>query len=134
MTLGAMLNWLRSDRYKEMMEENAPVVLTPLRPTSMLQPSHFSTPLPQLKYPVRLDFSHERFRLRSLAPLSQVKWACVSVGLARASPARVLRRQEVGMCVSGSSACFACTCSSQACRMHVCKSAVLRRHVLRLPS
>ena len=29
-------------------------------------------PLPQLRYPVRLDFSHERFRLRSLSYLTQL--------------------------------------------------------------
>lgn len=61
--------WAR--RYQEL--EETPAVLTPLRPTSLLQPSHFTTPLQQMKYPVRLDFSHERFRLRSLALLSQLK-------------------------------------------------------------
>ena len=66
-----MFSWLRDNRYQEL--EETPAVLTPLRPTSMLQPSHFSTPLQQLRYPVRLDFAHERFRLRSLALLSQLK-------------------------------------------------------------
>ena len=66
-----MFSWLRDNRYQEL--EETPSVLTPLRPTSMLQPSHFSTPLQQLRYPVKLDFAHERFRLRSLALLSQLK-------------------------------------------------------------
>ena len=66
-----MFSWGKNSRYQEL--EEAPAVLTPLRPTSMLQPGHFSTPLQQLKYPVKLDFSHERFRLRSLALLSQLK-------------------------------------------------------------
>ncbi|KAL1529801.1 hypothetical protein AB1Y20_000733 [Prymnesium parvum] len=65
-----MFAWQRN-RYQEL--EEKPAVLTPLRPTSMLQPSHFTTPLQQMKYPVRLDFSHERFRLRSLVLLSQLK-------------------------------------------------------------
>ena len=60
-----------SERYAEL--EEAPAVLTPLHPTTMLKPEHFSTPLSQLRYPVKLDFSHERFRLRSLALLSQLK-------------------------------------------------------------
>ena len=33
----------------------------------------FSTPLPELRYPVRLDFAHERFRLRSLSLLITMK-------------------------------------------------------------
>ena len=65
-----MFNWGKN-KYQELEEQ--PAVLTPLRPTSMLQPSHFSTPLQQLKYPVKLDFSHERFRLRSLSLLTQLK-------------------------------------------------------------
>ena len=60
-----------ADRYVEL--EEAPAVLTPLHPTTVLLPEHFSTPLPQLRYPVKLDFSHERFRLRSLSLLSQLK-------------------------------------------------------------
>ena len=39
----------------------------------MLKPEHFSTPLRELRYPVKLDFSHERFRLRSLSLLSHLK-------------------------------------------------------------
>ena len=60
-----------ADRYVEL--EEAPAVLTPLHPTTVLLPEHFSTPLPQLRFPVKLDFSHERFRLRSLSLLSQLK-------------------------------------------------------------
>ena len=66
-----MLSWLRDNRYHEL--EETPAVLTPLRPTSMLQPSHFSTPLQQMRYPVKLDLAHERFRLRSLSLLMQLK-------------------------------------------------------------
>ena len=65
-----MFNWGKN-KYQELEEQ--PAVLTPLRPTSMLQPSHFSTPLQQLKYPVKLYLSHERFRLRSLSLLTQLK-------------------------------------------------------------
>ena len=43
------------DRYTEL--EEVPAVLTPLRPTTVLLPEHFSTPLPQLRYPVRHDFA-----------------------------------------------------------------------------
>ena len=57
------------DRYVEL--EEAPAVLTPLHPTTVLLPEHFSTPLPTLRYPVKLDFAHERFRLRSLALLRE---------------------------------------------------------------
>ena len=60
-----------AERYTELEETN--LVLTPLHTTTILQPEHFSTPLQQLRYPVKLDFSHERFRLRSLALLSQLK-------------------------------------------------------------
>lgn len=60
-----------SERYVEL--EEAPSVLTPLHPTTVLLPEHFSTPLPELRYPVRLDFAHERFRLRSLSLLSTMK-------------------------------------------------------------
>lgn len=65
------LPWSAAERYQEL--EETPAVLTPLRPTHILLPEHFSTPLAQLRYPVVLDFSHERFRLRSLALLSQLK-------------------------------------------------------------
>jgi hypothetical protein len=61
-----------AERYHDLEDETS-LVLTPLRPTTMLQPEHFSTPLPQLRYPVKLDFSHERFQLRSLSLLSQLK-------------------------------------------------------------
>ena len=60
-----------AERYTELEEQ--PAVLTPLHPTHLLLPEHFSTPLPQLRYPVKLDFAHERFRLRSLQLLSQLK-------------------------------------------------------------
>ena len=60
-----------AERYVEL--EEAPAVLTPLHPTTMLRPEHFSTPLQQLRYPVKLDFAHERFKLRSLSLLSQLK-------------------------------------------------------------
>lgn len=60
-----------TNRYREMEEEQ--IVLTPLHPTTILLPDHFSTPLQHLRYPVRLDFTHERFRLRSLALLSRLK-------------------------------------------------------------
>jgi Leucine-rich repeat (LRR) protein len=53
--------------------EEAPSVLTPLQPTSVLSPEHFSAPLQELRYPAKLDFSHERFRLRSLSLLSMMK-------------------------------------------------------------
>ena len=66
-----MFSWLLDNRYQEL--EETPAVLTPIRPTSMLEPSHFSTPLQELRYPVKLDFSHEMFRLRSLALLAQLK-------------------------------------------------------------
>ena len=60
-----------AERYTELEEEA--LVLTPLHSTTVLLPEHFSTPLSQLRYPVKLDFSHERFRLRSLALLTQLK-------------------------------------------------------------
>ena len=54
-------------RYRELAEDEC--VLPPLRPTDMLRPEHFATPLPELRYPVRLDFTSDRFRLRSLGLL-----------------------------------------------------------------
>ena len=61
----------RTDKYNELEEDSA--VLIPLHPTSLLLPEHFSSPLQQLRYPVRLDFSHERFRLRSISLLLQLR-------------------------------------------------------------
>ena len=48
-------------------------VLMPLHPTTTLLPEHFSTPFTQMRYPVKLDFAHEHFRLRSLSLLMQLK-------------------------------------------------------------
>ena len=45
----------------------------PLHPTTTLLPEHFSTPFTQMRYPVKLDFAHEHFRLRSLSLLMQLK-------------------------------------------------------------
>ena len=59
------------ERYAEL--DDSSVVLIPAKPTSVLLPEHFCEPLSQLRYPVRLDFSHERFRLRSMQALSQLK-------------------------------------------------------------
>ena len=43
------------DRYVEL--EEVPAVLTHRLTTTVLLPEHFSTPLPQLRYPVRHDFA-----------------------------------------------------------------------------
>ena len=59
------------ERYVEL--EEAQSVLVPLRTTHMLLPEHFATPLAKLHFPTRLDFSHDRFKLRSLALLSLLR-------------------------------------------------------------
>ena len=59
------------ERYVEL--EEAQSVLVPLRTTHMLLPEHFATPLAKLRFPTRLDFSHDRFKLRSLALLSLLR-------------------------------------------------------------
>ena len=59
-----------AERFAELAEE---LVLVPHRPTSLLLPEHFSQPVNTMRYPVRLDFSHERFRLRSIQLLAQLK-------------------------------------------------------------
>ena len=64
-----------AERYKEL--EELALVLTPLRPTSLLLPEHFATPLQHMRYPVRLDFASDRFRLRSLSLLSQLSEAAL---------------------------------------------------------
>ena len=60
-----------AERYTEL--EELPTVLIPLQRTTTLMPEHFSTPLDHLRYPVKLDFSHERFQLRSLHLLTRLK-------------------------------------------------------------
>ena len=59
-----------SSSYSELEET---LVVVPLRTATLLFNEHFSTPLQQLRYPVHLDFSHDRFKLRSLSLLSQLK-------------------------------------------------------------
>ena len=54
------------------LEESA-IVAPPLRPTTVLLREHFNIAPSHLKYPSSLDFSHENFRLRSLALLLQIK-------------------------------------------------------------
>ena len=58
-------------RYAEL-DESA-IVAPPSRPASVLQREHFNVAPSHLKYPASLDFSHENFKLRSLALLQQVK-------------------------------------------------------------
>ena len=60
-----------AERYTEL--EELPTVLVPLQRTTTLMPEHFSTPLDHMRYPVKLDFSHERFQLRSVHLLSRLK-------------------------------------------------------------
>jgi len=60
-----------SRRYAEL-EESA-IVAPPPRPTSVLLREHLNIAPQHLKYPSSLDFSHENFKLRSLALLLQVK-------------------------------------------------------------
>ena len=67
-----MLGWRR---YKELEEEQT--VLPPMRVTDLLLPEHFATPLQHMRYPVRLDFASDRFRLRSLSLLSQLSEAAL---------------------------------------------------------
>ena len=62
-------------QYNSLDEE---LVLPPLRPTTILQPEHFSAPLQGLSYPVALDFSHERFKLKSFSLLTQLKPAALA--------------------------------------------------------
>ena len=58
------------------LEESA-VVAPPPRPTTVLLREHFNVAPSHLKYPSSLDFSHENFKLRSLALLLQIKETAV---------------------------------------------------------
>ena len=60
-----------SRRYAEL--EESSLVAPPPRPTSVLLREHLNIAPQHLKYPSSLDFSHENFKLRSLALLLQVK-------------------------------------------------------------